>query len=51
MKTLARIDYGDCDRCNRGFAGVYTASLTLFSQLVAQDNWSEISIPIAEQHP
>eukprot|EP00435_Cladocopium_sp_Y103_P013258 s3843_g3.t1 len=49
--TNAQLEYGECDRCSRGFASVYTASLTLFSQLVAQDNWSQLSLPLAEEAP
>ena len=30
---------------------MYTASLTLFSQLVAQDSWSQFFLPLAEEAP
>ena len=43
-----RISYPDCERCPRGFATVFAASLTLFSQIVAGDQWSSISVPLAE---
>ncbi|CAK9003097.1 unnamed protein product, partial [Durusdinium trenchii] len=47
-----QIPYGeDCPRCKLGFKSVYTASLTLFAQLVAQDGWSEMSLPLAEEAP
>lgn len=47
----AAISYPDCERCPRGFATVFAASLTLFSQIVAGDQWSSISVPLAEFHP
>lgn len=49
--TNAQLVYDQCERCSRGFATVYTASLTLFSQLVAQDSWSQLSLPLAEEAP
>jgi len=49
--TNTAIDYGGCERCSRGFQNVYSASLTLFSQLVAQDSWSQLSLPLAEKAP
>ena len=30
---------------------VYSASLTLFSQIVAGDGWGTLSLPLAEAHP
>jgi len=45
------ISYPDCERCPRGFATVFAASLTLFSQIVAGDQWSSISVPLAEFRP
>ena len=46
------IDYqGTCDRCPEGFASVYSAGLTLFSQIVAGDGWGAMSLPIAESAP
>ena len=47
-KIDLRISYPDCERCPRGFATVFAASLTLFSQIVAGDQWSSISVPLAE---
>ncbi|CAK9003094.1 unnamed protein product [Durusdinium trenchii] len=50
--NVQTIPYGeDCPRCKLGFKSVYTASLTLFAQLVAQDGWSEMSLPLAEEAP
>jgi len=49
--TNVSINYGGCERCPRGFQNVYSASLTLFSQLVAQDSWSQLSLPLAEIAP
>lgn len=49
--TNVELVYDGCERCSRGFATVYTASLTLFSQLVAQDSWSQLSLPLAEVAP
>eukprot|EP00435_Cladocopium_sp_Y103_P054612 s261_g17.t2 len=40
-----------CPRCPRGFESVYTAAMTLFSQIVAGDNWGEMSLPLLESQP
>lgn len=47
------IDYTQtlCPRCPRSFSTVYSASLTLFSQIVAGDGWGTLSLPLAEAHP
>lgn len=48
-----RIQYDNslCERCQRGFQNVYAASLTIFSQIVAGDQWGAISLPMAEHSP
>jgi len=45
------IEYFQCERCPRGFQTVFAACLTLFSQIVAGDQWSSISVPLAEHSP
>eukprot|EP00913_Durusdinium_trenchii_P017934 g16852.t1 len=40
-----------CPQCASGFATVYRASLTLFSQIVAGDAWGQISPPLAHAAP
>ena len=45
----ADITYDSCPRCNESFKSVYSAALTLFSQIVAGDAWGVISIPLAEK--
>jgi len=42
------IDHGVCDRCSRAFETVLATSLTLFQQIIAGDNWGELSIPNIE---
>ena len=47
------IDFpGTCERCSRGFADIFSASVTIFQQIVAGDSWGAISIPlvVARQH-
>ena len=47
------IDFpGTCERCSRGFADIFSASVTIFQQIVAGDSWGAISIPLvdARQH-
>ncbi|CAK8996948.1 Voltage-dependent calcium channel type D subunit alpha-1 (DmCa1D) [Durusdinium trenchii] len=41
--------FDNCPRCSNGFKSVYSAALTLFSQIVAGDSWGSISIPLAEE--
>jgi len=45
------IDYGDCERCSRGFDTVMSGVLTLFQQIVVGDSWGNISIPVIEHAP
>jgi len=45
------IDYGNCERCRRGFKTVMESMLTLFQQIVAGDSWGQISIPVIEHSP
>mmetsp|Transcript_119937 Transcript_119937/g.311253 ORF Transcript_119937/g.311253 Transcript_119937/m.311253 type:complete len:734 (+) Transcript_119937:107-2308(+) len=47
----ARITYPGCERCARGFASVWSTSLTLFQQIVAGDSWGLISVPVIEANP
>jgi len=46
------IDFpGTCERCSRGFADIFSASVTIFQQIVAGDSWGAISIPLVERAP
>jgi len=42
------VEYGDCERCSRGFATVIQSSLTLYQQIVAGDGWGQTSVPNIE---
>jgi hypothetical protein len=47
----SQLDFRNCPNCHMGFSGVYTAWLTLFSQIVAGDSWGLISLPLAKAEP
>ena len=47
----SQLDFRNCPSCHMGFSGVYTAWLTLFSQIVAGDSWGLISLPLAKAEP
>ena len=49
--TASQLDFRNCPSCHMGFSGVYTAWLTLFSQIVAGDSWGLISLPLAKTEP
>lgn len=44
-------DASRCPRCPKGFETVYTAAMTLFSQIVAGDAWGDMSLPLLETQP
>ena len=43
------LDHGGCDRCSRSYETVLASSLTLYQQIVAADNWGEVSVPNIEK--
>ena len=45
---LAELSFPSCDRCNHGFSDVFSASVTIFQQIVAGDSWGTISVPLIE---
>jgi len=45
------LDFGDCERCSRGFDSVRASTLTLFQTLVASDAWGQVAIPVIEHYP
>ncbi|CAK9115481.1 unnamed protein product [Durusdinium trenchii] len=47
----SRLTFDGCDRCAAGFETIFAAALTLFQQIVAGDNWGQISIPVVEEEP
>ncbi|CAK9041019.1 unnamed protein product [Durusdinium trenchii] len=51
VNVQIQYDNSLCERCQRGFQNVYAASLTIFSQIVAGDQWGAISLPMAEHSP
>ena len=47
----SRLTFGTCARCPHSFDSIFSASVTLFQQIVAGDNWGQISIPVLEEQP
>eukprot|EP00445_Apocalathium_hangoei_P077576 CAMPEP_0204187446 /NCGR_PEP_ID=MMETSP0361-20130328/56807_1 /ASSEMBLY_ACC=CAM_ASM_000343 /TAXON_ID=268821 /ORGANISM="Scrippsiella Hangoei, Strain SHTV-5" /LENGTH=767 /DNA_ID=CAMNT_0051147847 /DNA_START=49 /DNA_END=2350 /DNA_ORIENTATION=+ len=45
------IDYGDCERCSRGFRSVVDSTLSLFQTIIAGDSWGTINVPVIEAQP
>lgn len=45
------VDYNDCERCHRAYSSVLQASLTFWQQIVAGDNWGQVTVPVIEAHP
>jgi len=45
------IDYGDCERCPRGFHSVMESSLTLFQTIIAGDSWGTLGLPVIDADP
>eukprot|EP00931_Biecheleriopsis_adriatica_P052290 TRINITY_DN30406_c0_g2_i1.p1 TRINITY_DN30406_c0_g2~~TRINITY_DN30406_c0_g2_i1.p1 ORF type:complete len:651 (+),score=123.65 TRINITY_DN30406_c0_g2_i1:158-2110(+) len=43
--------FGECERCGRSFADVWTAEVTFIQQLVAGDSWGLVTIPMLERFP
>lgn len=40
-----------CERCQRSFATVMDANLTLFQTIIGGDSWGLVAIPVIEEHP
>jgi len=45
------LNFGECERCARGYRSVVESILTLFQQIVAGDSWGMINIPVIEKSP
>jgi len=48
---MASLVHDDCERCPRAYASVLQATLTFSQQIVAGDNWGQMTVPVIEAYP
>ncbi|CAJ1362216.1 unnamed protein product [Effrenium voratum] len=45
----SRLSFGQCARCPQSFDSIFSASVTLFQQIVAGDNWGQVIVERAAE--
>jgi len=43
--------WDDCQRCPRAYSSVMQGNLSLFQNIVAEDDWGRMSLPVIEKYP